>query len=150
MKRALSGSCRCFCALVLLLACTLPSHAKTQDKKTDADYIGADACQSCHDDSYATFAASPHKALLDRKPAAQRGCEACHGPGAVHANSNGDVSRIFRFADAKPVEIRSRCGACHQPENQESHLREQVSCLVCHAAHHYSQKQFLLIKPAAQ
>ena len=113
----------------------------------DSDYIGSDACQSCHDDSYNTFKDSPHAVLLENKKPSQQGCEACHGPGAAHANSNGDTSRIFNFAQAKPVEVRSRCGSCHAAETEQAHLRQAVSCLVCHSPHHYTQKQFLLIKP---
>jgi hypothetical protein len=155
MKRA--AACRCLmllCMLMVWAAFAPPSYAKSgQDKKTstaDADYIGADACQSCHDDSYTTFAESPHKKLLDSEQVSQRGCEACHGPGAAHANTNGDVSRIFSFAGAKPVEIRSRCGSCHEAENKEAHLHQEISCLGCHSAHHYSQKEFLLIKPPSK
>jgi hypothetical protein len=136
-----------------MLAPWLTSQGLAQSKKgaaADASYIGADACQACHDDSYATFAGSPHKKLLENKAAAQRGCEACHGPGAAHANSNGDTSRIFSFAGAKPATVLTRCGACHQAENKEDHLRQQLSCLGCHSAHHYSQKEFLLKTPAAQ
>ncbi len=109
-----------------------------------SSYVGSDVCQPCHDDIYKTVEESAHQAVLESKHPAQRGCESCHGPGSAHVNSNGDASKIFRFGDASPQAVRARCGECHQNLMGQDDRHQKLSCLACHSAHHYQQKQFLL------
>jgi peroxiredoxin len=49
---------------------------------TNADYVGSDACKSCHEKEYATWAASPHAhamAALEKKGETRNDkCQACH------------------------------------------------------------------------
>jgi Flp pilus assembly protein TadD len=44
------------------------------------------------------------------------GCEACHGPGAKHAESQ-DAADIFRPDHARPEQELAVCGQCHAPRN---------------------------------
>lgn len=109
-------------------------------------YVGADTCRSCHDEPYDSFAASPHQALFESKEPSKQGCEACHGPGAEHVNSNGDPSKIFRFQEAPAETVRAHCGACHSTTTDTLHKQHSLSCLKCHSAHQYAEKKTLLIK----
>lgn len=110
------------------------------------EYAGADACQGCHQDMYEKFSDSEHKKLLANTDPAKQGCEACHGPGAAHVNSNGDLSKIFRFGQAKALAVRGRCLACHNEFGSKVHSQHEISCLKCHSAHHYAQVKSLLLQ----
>jgi hypothetical protein len=44
------------------------------------------------------------------------GCEACHGPGAKHAESQ-EPADIFRPRHAQPEQELAVCGQCHAPRN---------------------------------
>jgi predicted CXXCH cytochrome family protein len=125
-----------------------PSSGSKQSD--ESQYVGAETCQPCHDDVYGRFSESPHQKLLASTDPAKQGCEACHGPGAEHANSNGDVSKIFRFGEAKPAAVRSRCLVCHGELKKDFHAQHPISCLKCHSAHHYTQKQNMLVRSQEQ
>jgi predicted CXXCH cytochrome family protein len=109
-------------------------------------YVGSDTCRSCHDEPYDSFAASPHAKLLDSHEASRQGCEACHGPGAEHVNSNGEPSKIFRFQSATAEAVRTRCSACHAELPGNLHKQHSISCLKCHSSHHYADNKTLLSK----
>lgn len=129
---------RLFCITVLCCFWAANGHAA-------ARYVGAAACESCHEEQYASFTAhsskarswdSVNKMLPKLTPSEARGCygchttgygqggfesyektpelanlscEACHGPGSIHAES-GDASDIRRTPDVKA------CTACHNAE----------------------------------
>jgi len=112
----------------------------------DSHYVGSETCRSCHDENYDSFAASAHQKLLDHKDPEKQGCEACHGAGADHVNSNGDESKIFRFQGAAANVVRTRCGTCHDDLSPKVHKPHSISCLACHSMHHYGEKKFLLVK----
>ena len=114
----------------------------------DPAYVGADTCHACHEDPYANLASTAHKKLLTGKDADRQGCEACHGPGAAHVNGNGDASKIVRFQELKPAAVRARCTACHQAAGHDVGAHSQLSCLSCHAVHHYRQVTYILAKPS--
>src|SRR5512139_3849082 len=65
---------------------------------------GAGVCTECHDDEHATAVMSgPHGMSGDaRTPAANRGCESCHGPGGEHAKQEKQfrVAQTFAGDDA--------------------------------------------------
>ena len=95
------------------------------------------------------MADSAHKKLFTESQQEKQGCEACHGPGQAHVDGNGDASKIFRFTDARANTVRARCGSCHEDLSAETHGHSSVQCLSCHSVHHFTQKKFLLIKPAS-
>src|SRR5688572_14684945 len=50
------------------------------------EYAGEAACLNCHDDR--AYKGTVHGVTFhERTPAATRGCESCHGPGKVHADT---------------------------------------------------------------
>jgi Cytochrome c554 and c-prime len=80
------------------------------------DYVGQDSCLACHEDH--NYKGTPHGVAANpRTPAANRGCESCHGPGKAHAES-GDPTLARRFNVIAPAEASATCTACH---NRASH-----------------------------
>ncbi len=115
----------------------------SQEKKGDSEYIGAEACKQCHPDIYDAFKKSdPHwKNVMDENvPPGKKGCEACHGPGAKHADAEGK-GLILSF---KGVEAKTRsdaCLKCHEKQKNLSqfgrsvHKLSAVGCNDCHQIH---------------
>jgi predicted CXXCH cytochrome family protein len=112
-------------------------------------YVGAEVCQGCHEDAYKTFAASKHLKTLKRSKTSEQGCEGCHGPGADHAEA-GDPDKILRFPSASPAAIREACTVCHQANLGAAHEKAALTCLTCHSAHHYMEREAILIAPTVQ
>ena len=100
-------------------AATAPSSQGTDP----GQYVGATVCQTCHDELYKGFEASPHWMTTQETKTTHgaHGCESCHGPGAAHVEGGGDKSKIFTFVGAKSDEITKRCLSCHEakPEQRE-------------------------------
>lgn len=113
-------------------------------------YVGSEACLACHEDLAAKIADSAHGKLAEESAPARRGCEACHGPGSNHVNSGGDKSLLFSFRDASGAAIRRRCSACHGSESDQLHSHRTATCLSCHAAHRYREKEGLLVETTPQ
>jgi hypothetical protein len=89
---------------------------------TNADYVGSDACRSCHESEHATWAASPHAqavATLSRAGKSDNAdCLKCHTtgygrpggfPAEAAAESHGDLARVG-------------CESCHGPGSE--HVRD--------------------------
>ncbi|HSA92185.1 MAG TPA: DmsE family decaheme c-type cytochrome [Terriglobales bacterium] len=116
------------------------------------DYVGAETCQTCHEDKFKHFETTAHfRTTLDKKKGPEyQGCEACHGPGREHVEGGGDVSKIFSFKGKSAEEISKRCLDCHQYGEEHSnfarsvHLENNVSCIDCHSPHSAKAKVALL------
>lgn len=113
-----------------------------------AGYAGAETCQTCHEDIYKGLAKDAH-GVLDKQTRTRgvkglswqgMACEACHGPGAKHAESV-DPKDIVNPAKQSMAASSDTCLACHrnQPTQngriQNAHAHNQVSCLGCHTVH---------------
>jgi predicted CXXCH cytochrome family protein len=132
---------------LVLIACTVVSLPSRLGAQTQApQYVGSEACLACHEDVAAKIADSAHGKLAQENTPERRGCEACHGPGSNHVNSGGDKSLLFSFHDASGVAIRRRCSACHESESDQLHSHRTATCLSCHSAHHYREKEALLVE----
>ncbi len=92
---------------------------------TSADYVGSDACQSCHAAEFETWAASPHghaiESLEDKRRAKDADCLACHTtafgkpggfPTGGSAESHADLARVG-------------CESCHGPGG--NHVAEDAT-----------------------
>jgi DmsE family decaheme c-type cytochrome len=96
----------------------------------------------CHEDIYKAFQKNPHIAVeKDKKRGWEtRSCESCHGPGSKHTESTS-AADIRNPAKLRVAEADKGCLACHlnQPTHvgrvQNSHARNQVSCVTCHSIH---------------
>jgi len=102
------------------------------------EFVGAETCGTCHEDIAKGFAKDRHHAIEFNKkwegPKDQgRACEACHGPGSVHAESLETKDIVRKNASA--------CGSCHNNQvarinrSQAGHTRNNVDCFACHSMH---------------
>lgn len=122
--------------------------------KDPAQYVGAEACKTCHEDIFKSSEKTLHwdaKLKVDRALTVES-CEACHGPGAEHVSSGGEKSKIFVFKTAAAKEVSERCLECHATGKEQMnfarsvHNLSKVNCLDCHTAHHPKTAEFLLVK----
>jgi DmsE family decaheme c-type cytochrome len=129
------------------------TREKTYQRSTDlTQYVGSEECKSCHEEEFKAYRTSPHfQTTLDthRGPAWQ-GCEACHGPGKEHIESDGEVSKIFSFTKVKSEEASRQCLDCHQLGEDHSnflrseHQKQGIGCIDCHSAHKPTTSEGLL------
>jgi DmsE family decaheme c-type cytochrome len=111
---------------------------------------GADTCLECHDDESPTYSAaaifgSKHAHRGDKRAPFGAGglqCEACHGPGALHArNKKPAAINAFRRDGAWSLEQRNEiCLSCHQGTSRTgwhagAHERANLACTDCHKLH---------------
>ena len=109
------------------------THHQVQQPATSKFRLSApQLCAKCHGEKYAQFSATAHsRPVTDRDTDVRdRGCEACHGPGAEHAKlaesiaeamskpGAGDVPppsdwRIFDPRKAPAADVAARCTRCH-------------------------------------
>jgi hypothetical protein len=82
---------------------------------TTADYVGSDACQSCHPAEFATWGSSPHAhsltSLATKDKTKDGDCLACHTTGYGRGGgfpTEGDPNRNVDLA-------RVGCESCHGP-----------------------------------
>jgi DmsE family decaheme c-type cytochrome len=123
-----------------------PAAQAAQPPQTGSEYAGSEVCASCHSDVYERFQKNPHQVLqtLAKKGWQGKACEACHGPGAVHAET-ADASKIRSFHRMTPTEITGVCLNCHARLEEHAgfmsgaHGRSQVSCTECHRIHEAGQ-----------
>ena len=138
-----------------------PTSPKTGDvghRAEAQELAGSELCAQCHEDLYKNFEKTPHwKTTFDKRgEAGGEGCETCHGPGRAHIEGQGDPAKIFGFKKVAASKIVERCLACHQYGEEHSnflrsaHKTSDVSCLDCHSAHHFAEKQFLLRRTQPQ
>ena len=141
-----SGTRRFRLARATSFALLFLAAAAAQDKPgapaPPAGYDGSEACQVCHEDIYKAFQKSPHERVeTDKKRGWEnRACESCHGPGAKHAESvsAADIRQPAKLAAAAADRI---CLSCHQNQPthvgriENSHAKNQVSCVACHVVH---------------
>jgi DmsE family decaheme c-type cytochrome len=131
-----------------------PTKQVPSPAKEASQYVGSETCKSCHEDVYQKqFANTPHfKTTLKDG----RGCESCHGPGAAHVESGGDVTKIVRFGNLSREEASTRCLSCHGASHEKSkfaesaHAGSDVGCLDCHSPHHAKEAEHLLVERQPQ
>ena len=113
----------------------------------EATYVGEKTCIKCHDVEAKHFSHTVHaKAfrLNPRNPHEARGCEACHGPGSLHAQRGSEKVREYLRGFTRewgtPVEEQNEaCMACHKGGQRvhwmgSIHDNNKVACSDCHNA----------------
>jgi DmsE family decaheme c-type cytochrome len=140
------------CATILGALVALAA-ASAQEKP--ATYVGSETCQACHEDIFNAFQKNPHHLVETDKKYSRttQACESCHGPGSKHAESM-NAADIRNPAKLKPAQADRVCLTCHlnQPTNvgriNNSHARNQVSCINCHSIHKNGPAGLVARKPA--
>jgi hypothetical protein len=99
-------------AALLLALVVLGGRSGAEEAPSPAPpgFAGEEMCASCHADLADAYAKTPHaRPLADpARPEPLRGCEACHGPGATHAESGGsEHGPLQTFAKTAPAQARS-------------------------------------------
>ena len=131
-----------FFFLAVLVAVTTPvvvaaPQAPPVPGQPAAGYVGEATCQGCHDQSYKGTAHG--QTFNERTPAANLGCENCHGPGQKHVES-GDPALIRNFRTTAPSEVSATCTTCHNRATHalwdgSQHDQRNLSCITCHSVH---------------
>jgi DmsE family decaheme c-type cytochrome len=109
---------------------------------------GADTCLGCHAEPKITdIFRTKHGAPNDpRSPFGHGGlqCEACHGPGGVHAEGGGGpLEGMFDFgrkAQTPAAKQNAQCLTCHKSNAAHdwasgAHSANDVACASCHTVH---------------
>ena len=118
-----------------------PAQAPGQGTRYSEE--GADTCLACHGDDagLARIFKTRHANRGDKRtPFAGLQCEACHGPGAKHADG-GDTSAINSLKDSSWVPVQDRnkvCLGCHQGNARmgwHGSAHDAIACASCHKIH---------------
>lgn len=114
---------------------------------TAEDYLDDELCAECHRSAHTSAGHSPHALYMmnPRNPVDKRGCQGCHGPGALHVAHLKDEDEPFKYVisytKAKPAEASAACLRCHNDTlsaahwKRTGHARANVACTACHQMH---------------
>lgn len=116
----------------------------------DAEYVGSETCYDCHYELYEGFKTSIHGRLAPfEAKGVVKGCEACHGPGSIHAEG-GDPTMILSYGEMSYAELNyaeesELCLQCHTLFHWRSseHPLNGMACTDCHKIHGQSDKNLL-------
>jgi len=119
-----------------------------------ADYVGSDACKTCHADVWLNFFKNPHyKSLASGKELPERtGCEGCHGPAGAHLAAHGGKATIRAFSEMNATQVLDTCLTCHARDFSRANIRRsehtlaEVVCSNCHSIHRSPVPKFLLAR----
>jgi DmsE family decaheme c-type cytochrome len=131
--------------IALAALCCLLLAPLAQAIPAEATYVGEKACIKCHDVEAKHFGHTRHaKAfrLNPRNEAESRVCEACHGPGSLHAQRGNEKNRDYIVGFTRdwgtPIEAQNQaCMACHKGGERlhwqgSAHDQNKVACSDCH------------------
>jgi predicted CXXCH cytochrome family protein len=103
-----------------------------------AQFIGTEKCANCHEEIVRDFRTAVHARLkAPGENSVNAGCESCHGPGSLHAQSGGAAHLIVN-----PGKSPQGCFQCHldvraqfQLPHRHPVLEGKMSCVDCHEPH---------------
>jgi DmsE family decaheme c-type cytochrome len=104
-----------------------------------AGYVGDDTCLTCHDTQKAVWTTAHGRKTDARTPAAQHGCESCHGPGQAHVDDD-EKGHIRKFGALDARVANDVCLSCHTKGEQalwsgSAHDGRKLACTTCHSVH---------------
>ena len=125
-----------------------PAAAPTaQAAAPTSGYAGEETCLTCHEDKTKGYHGGPHARTQDpRSPAANKGCESCHGPGQAHVEAGGDKTKIKVLSAMPDREVSETCITCHNRSNHiewegSKHDSRNMGCTTCHSIHEAKSKE---------
>lgn len=106
-----------------------------------ATFVGAETCAMCHEKISKDFDRTTHSRLVVSSAEVQgQACEACHGPGSLHADAEGKLEK--RATIVNPGKKPEACFKCHLDKKAEFNLQYhhpvpegKMSCVDCHDPH---------------
>src|SRR5689334_2526376 len=129
---------------LLLLAAGLTAAA-AHAIPPEATYVGEKACIKCHDVEAKHFSHTQHARIFRQNPRNElegRVCEACHGPGSLHAQRGNEKVREYLRGFTRewgtPIEEQNgACLACHKGGERlhwpgSAHDSGKIACSDCH------------------
>jgi DmsE family decaheme c-type cytochrome len=119
-----------------------------------ADYVGSDACKTCHAPLFNQFFRNPHYQSISsgKESPENTGCESCHGPGKAHIDAHGGKATIIAFSEIGPEKTLNACLRCHSQTLSRANIRRSIHtqadvvCTNCHSVHNSKSPKFLLAK----
>lgn len=127
------------CWGLLLIGCVAVNRtAVAPPHVAGAEFVGSKTCAECHDEVTSKFHNATHAKLIASGANGQEiGCESCHGPGSLHAESGGGVGTIVN-----PGKNPDVCFQCHLDKRADfslpnSHplMAGHITCSDCHDVH---------------
>jgi predicted CXXCH cytochrome family protein len=115
--------------LLVLISCgTVERKVVQLPNVPGASYIGSKECEQCHSQIYRDFATADHARLIAQGTnAVNVGCESCHGPASLHAQSGGETKPPYAFTAGRP-----RSGSFGAREPVEHGRETETVCFQCH------------------
>src|ERR1043166_1197014 len=144
--------------LLTAIACKTINRSVVQlPNVPGAKNIGPKKCEHCHNEIYRDFATADHSRLISPGPnSLNAGCESCHGPASLHAESGGETKPPYGFAAGRPQSssygarltvaparaVENVCLTCHANVRGQFGLPShhpvpegKLSCTACHSPH---------------
>lgn len=134
-------------AAELLAAACFMASGSALAISPQAEYVGEKTCIKCHDIEDRHFGDTLHAKAFRQNPRNAlegRVCEACHGPGSLHAKRGNEKNREYLVGFTRdwgtPVpEQNGMCLACHKGGQRlhwpgSIHEANQLACSDCHNA----------------
>ena len=118
-------------------------------------YTGTRKCSRCHLKELNAYRNGPHgRPWDDRTPAANLGCETCHGPGQAHDDFPAEKDLVRTFTRLSPRDASAFCLKCHEHGQHSGwmsgmHEARNVTCINCHSIHNAQSETGLLKQPTA-
>lgn len=112
----------------------------TASPASEPQLVSNDVCLQCHDELGESFHKTAHGIYLSGEAMPSSGsCQACHGPGSVHAES-GEPGDILNPAKTDLIAGETTCLSCHTGHDFDGwdasyHRSASVKCADCHQVH---------------
>ncbi|MDO8586802.1 MAG: DmsE family decaheme c-type cytochrome [Armatimonadota bacterium] len=133
-------------AIAALWVCYSPKPSTAEEQP---QYVGSEACATCHADVAKKWALTIHRKTLFNTEASRKGCEACHGPGSAHVAAGGGRGvGIVNLSKLNSEKSSAVCLKCHTQEKTMlwatgRHARAKLTCMNCHNPHSLDARTLL-------